>query len=286
MHTENMPIFPYLGFGLGLRPNHSVAIQEGQHPIDWFEIITEDYLVDGGNRLSHLTQIRERYPIVMHGVSLSIGSTDPLDKSYLTQLKRLAELIHPAWISDHLCWTGVKGINLHDLMPLPYTEECLNHVAERLLQVQDYLGRQILLENPSTYITYAHSTIPEWEFLNALAEKTDCLFLLDVNNLYVNAFNHQENPLDYLAGIQPDRVQQFHLAGHLNLETHIIDTHDQPVIDPVWDLYAKAVALFPHASTMIERDGNIPPLEELVEELNQARRVAHSVTEPMKDIVL
>jgi len=269
-----MPNLPYLGFGLGLRPSHYLAILEKQHPIDWFEIITEDYLVDGGNPIYYLDRIREKYPIVMHGVSLSIGGIDPLDKDYLKKLKALADRIQPAWISDHLCWTGAHGINLHDLMPLPYTEEALQHVAERVMQVQDYLGRQILLENPSSYVSYRHSTISEWDFLTALAKRADCLLLLDINNIYVSAFNHQFDPMDYLNGIAKDRVQQFHLAGHLNLETHIVDTHDQPIIPDVWNLYKEALRRFKSVSTMIERDDNIPPLEELVEELQQARKIA------------
>lgn len=269
-----MPKLPYLGFGLGLRPTHYPSILENQHPIDWFEIISEDYLVEGGNPLYFLDRIRKNYPIVMHGVSLSIGSIDPLDKTYLKKLKRLADRIQPAWVSDHLCWTGVHGINLHDLMPLPYTEEALQHVSERILEVQEYLGRQILIENPSSYVSYTHSTMSEWDFLSALAKRADCLLLLDINNIYVSAFNHQFDAQTYLDAIPVDRVQQFHLAGHLHLETHIIDTHDQPIVADVWDLYAKAVRRFNFVSTMIERDDNIPPIEELITELQQARKIA------------
>lgn len=275
-----MPSLPYLGFGLGLRPSHYLSILENQHPIDWFEIITEDYLVEGGNPIYYLDRIREKYPIVMHGVSLSIGGVDPLDKTYLKKLKQLADRIKPAWISDHLCWTSAHGINLHDLMPLPYTEEALEHVTERVLQVEDYLGRQILLENPSSYVSYMHSTLTEWDFLRALTERTDCLLLLDINNIYVSAFNHQFDAEVYLSAIPVERVQQFHLAGHLNLETHIVDTHDQPIISDVWNLYAKAVSHFKKPiSTMIERDDNIPPLDELVAELQQAREIAQAVND-------
>jgi uncharacterized protein (UPF0276 family) len=277
-----MPDLPYLGFGLGLRPSHYLAILEKQYPIDWFEIITEDYLVDGGNPIYYLDKIRAKYPIVMHGVSLSIGGIDPLDKTYLKKLKTLADRIHPAWISDHLCWTGAHGINLHDLMPLPYTEEALQHVTERILQVQDYLGRQILLENPSSYIRYKHSTLSEWDFLATLAQRADCLLLLDINNIYVSAFNHQFNALDYLEGIPKNRVHQFHLAGHLKLDTHIVDTHDQPIVPDVWDLYAKALHRFGSVSTMIERDDNIPSLEELVQELQYAKNIAQQILKTKK----
>lgn len=269
-----MSHLPYLGFGLGLRPTHYLTILETQPPIDWFEIITEDYLVDGGNPIYYLDQVRKNYPIVMHGVSLSIGGIDPLDQTYLKKLKALADRIQPAWVSDHLCWTSVHGINLHDLMPLPYTEEALQHVAERVMQVQDYLGRQILLENPSSYVSYKHSTISEWDFLSELAKRADCLLLLDINNIYVSAFNHQFNATDYVNGIAADRVQQFHLAGHLNLETHIVDTHDHPIIPDVWNLYAEALRRFGPITTMIERDENIPPLAELMEELQQAKTIA------------
>lgn len=272
-----MPNLPYLGFGLGLRPSHYLSILEKTHPIDWFEIITEDYLVEGGNPLYYLDKICEKYPLVMHGVSLSIGGIDPLDMTYLKKLKALANRIQPAWVSDHLCWTGAHGINLHDLMPLPYTEEALQHVSERILQVQTYLKRPLLLENPSSYISYTHSTIPEWEFLTELTKRTDCLLLLDINNVYVSAFNHGFDAMHYLQAIPTECVQQFHLAGHLNLETHIVDTHDQPIIPGVWELYAAALRRFGLISTMIERDDNIPPLETLVEELQEARNIAKNV---------
>lgn len=273
-----MAKYDYLGFGLGLRPVHYNDILE-QLPkdIDWFECLTEDYLVDGGNPIYFLERIREHYPMVMHGVSLSIGSTDPLSFEYLKQVKALAERIEPKWISDHLCWTGVDGTNLHDLMPLPYTEEAINHVANRVKQVQDFLGRQILLENVSSYVTYKDSDITEWEFLTEIANKADCLILLDVNNIYVSAFNHDFDAEEYLNAIPVDRVQQFHIAGHENCGTHIIDTHDHPVIPDVWSLYEKAVQRFGQVSTMIERDANIPPLVELRQELTQARDIAARV---------
>jgi uncharacterized protein (UPF0276 family) len=271
---------PSLGFGLGLRPGHYETILDGQPRVDWFEILSENYLVPGGKPLHFLDRIRARYPLVMHGVSLSIGSTDPLDRHYLQSLKQLIQRVEPAWVSDHLCWTGVHGRHLHDLLPLPYTEETVDHVVARVNQVQDFLGRRILLENVSSYVSYKRSTLSEWEFLRAVAERADCLILLDINNIYVSSFNHGFDPNDFLAGVPAERVQQFHLAGHRNLDTHIIDTHDEPIVDPVWDLYAAAVRRFGAVSAMIERDDNIPPLDELVAELDQARRIAAAVLEP------
>lgn len=265
---------PYLGFGLGLRPDHYEAILADEPAVDWFEILSENYMVDGGKPLHYLDRIRARYPLVMHGVSLSIGSIDPLNRDYLRDLKTLATRVEPAWISDHLCWTGVDHTNLHDLMPLPYTEEAIAHVAARIRQVQDYLGRQILIENVSSYVTYTDSQLSEWEFLREIATRADCLLLFDVNNIYVSSYNHGFDPMLYLRGVPRERVQQFHLAGHRNLDTHIIDTHDEPVVDAVWDLYGEACRLFGPVSTMIERDDHIPPLEELLEELAHARTIA------------
>lgn len=272
-----------LGFGLGLRPEHYEDALRAQPAIDWFEILSENYLVPGGRPLHYLDRIRERYPLVMHGVSLSIGSTDPLNLSYLRELKALARRIEPAWISDHLCWTGVGGTNLHDLMPLPYTDEALRHVSRRVRDVQDFLGRRILLENVSSYVSYAHSTLQEWEFLAALAAEADCDLLLDVNNIYVSSVNHGFDPHDYLGAIPVNRVRQMHLAGHQRQRMAdgsagelLIDTHDQPVPEAVWDLYRAAVRRFPEVSTMIERDGNIPPLAQLVAELERAREIAGS----------
>ena len=262
------------GFGLGLRRQHYETILAERPSVDWFEILTENYLVPGGKPLHYLDRIRALYPMVMHGVSLSIGSSDPLNRAYLAEVRTLIERVQPAWLSDHLCWTGVGGLNLHDLLPLPYTEEALRHVVVRVRQVQDFLGRQILLENVSSYLTYNASTMSEWEFLAAVATEADCLILLDINNIYVSAFNHGFDPLAYLDGIPADRVRQFHLAGHLNLGTHIVDTHDHPVIDAVWSLYEAAVRRFGVVPTMIERDDNIPELGELLAELDVARRHA------------
>jgi uncharacterized protein len=265
---------PPLGFGLGLRVDHYDAILSQRPAVDWFEALTENYLVPGGKPLHYLTRIRERYPVVMHGVSLSIGSTHPLDREYLSQVKALAARIEPEWISDHLCWTGVAGRNLHDLLPLPYTEEALANVVARVRTVQDILGRRILLENVSSYVTFRDSRLTEWEFLTAVAEQSDCLILLDVNNIYVSSVNHELDPHDYLNAIPIERVRQIHLAGHENHGDYLIDTHDHPVPDPVWDLYGAAVRRFGNVATMIERDANIPPLEELCAELTAARTLA------------
>lgn len=263
-----------LGFGLGLRVEHYEDVLKQRPPVDWFEVISENYMVDGGKPLHYLDRIRELYPMVMHGVSLSIGSSAPLNTDYLNALKQLMVRVEPAWVSDHLCWTGVAGTNLHDLMPLPYTEEAIAHVADRVSRVQDYLGTRLLLENVSSYVTYEASRISEWEFLVAIAERADCLILLDINNIYVSGHNHGFDPHRYIDAIPVERVQQFHLAGHSRNRNLIIDTHDHPVPDPVWDLYRYAVARFGRVATMIERDDNIPPFDELLAELDHARVLA------------
>ena len=267
-------LHPPLGFGLGLRVDHYETILADNPDVDWFEVLTENYLVPGGKPLDNLMRIRERYPMVLHGVSLSIGSTQPLDRDYLAQLKALAARVEPKWVSDHLCWTGIAGRNMHDLLPLPYTEEALANVVERVRTVQDILGRRILLENVSSYVSYRESQVSEWQFLREIAERADCLILLDVNNIYVSSVNHEFDPLEYLNAIPVDRVQQIHLAGHENHGDYLIDTHDHPVPDPVWELYGAALRRFGNVSTMIERDANIPPLEELCSELDAARQLA------------
>jgi hypothetical protein len=268
---------PYLGFGLGLRPQHYREILDGSPPIDWFEIISENFMIPGGQPLKMLDRIRERYPVVMHGVSLSIASAAPLNFDYLKSLKALAERTNPKWISDHLCWTGVHGVNLHDLLPVPYTEEALDHVTSRISQVQDFLGRRIAIENVSSYIEYAQSEMQEWEFVAELARRADCWLLLDVNNVFVSGFNHAFDGKGFVNAIPVDRVVQFHLAGHSEAGTHFIDTHDEPVKQEVWDLYGLAIERFGAVSTMIERDDKIPPLAELVAELNHARQIAARV---------
>lgn len=273
--SANTSLTPsFLGFGLGLRTEHYNDILESKPSIDWFEALSENYMIAGGKPLDYLDKIRADYPVVMHGVSLSIGSTADIDYNYLRDLKKLADRVQPAWISDHLCWTGVHGQNMHDLLPLPYTEETAKHVAERVKIVQDYLGRQILLENVSSYASYIDSSMTEWEFITQIAEAADCLLLLDVNNIYVSSYNHQFDAKAFIDGVPAPRIQQIHLAGHNNHGDYIIDTHDAPVIDPVWDLYEYAIARFGQVSTMIERDDKMPALEVLVEELQIARTIA------------
>jgi uncharacterized protein (UPF0276 family) len=267
-------MMPIKGFGLGLRPSHYEDLLEESHAIDWLEIITENYLVPGGKPLHYLERIRSRFPVVMHGVSLSIGSTDPVDREYLAGVRELAQRIEPAWISDHLCWTGVEGRNVHDLLPLPYTEEALACVVSRVGEVQDVLGRQILLENVSSYLTYRSSDMTEWEFLSEVARRADCAILLDINNIHVSAMNHGFDASRYLRAVPKERVRQFHLAGHSDMGDHLIDTHDHPIAAPVWALYREALAHFGSVPTMIERDDDIPPLAELVAELDVARAIA------------
>ncbi|MCJ7598804.1 MAG: DUF692 domain-containing protein [Methyloceanibacter sp.] len=271
---------PFLGFGLGLRPQHYAEILDGSPEVDWFEVLSENYMIPGGQPMRMLDRICERYPVVMHGVSMSIASTSPLDKDYLRQLKALAARVKPVWISDHLCWTGVHGVNLHDLLPIPYTKEALGHVVDRVNQVQDFLDRPFTLENVSSYITFGQSEMSEWDFVSEVSKRTGCWLLFDVNNVYVSAFNHGFSADDFLNGVPKDRIVQFHVAGHSHEETHIIDTHDHPVCDEVWDLYRQAVETFGPVSTMIERDDNIPPLAELVDELNHARAIAREVLGP------
>ena len=275
--SERALAVPIAGFGLGLRPPHYEAIVAERPAVDWFEILTENYLLPGGRPLQWLEQIRADYPLVMHGVSLSVGSCDALDLGYLRALKALAQRIAPLWISDHLCWTGVSGKNLHDLLPLPYTESALRHVVARVHAIQELLGRRILLENVSSYVAFKGAEMTEWEFLAQVARRADCLILLDINNIYVSAHNHGFAPEDYLAGIPAERVQQIHLAGHSDCGDCLIDTHDAPVADPVWALYRRAVERLGPLATMIERDDRIPPLAELLAELDRARAVAARV---------
>ena len=287
MLTSKSPksLLPFLGHGIGLRPVHYQAILAERPALDWLEIMTEDYLDIGGRPLYYLHQIKEQYPMVMHGVSLSIGSSDAVNLDYLAKVKKLADEIKPVWISDHLCWTGVDRLNMHDLLPLPYTEDALKHVVNKVKQVQDYLERPILLENVSSYISFKQSDMTEWEFLTAVAEQANCLILLDINNIYVSAFNHGFDPRDYLFNVPIDRVQQFHLAGHQNFGEYIIDTHDHPVVASVWELYADALKHFGPVSTMIERDDNIPPLAELLAELAQAKQIFKHVLKQNAEVI-
>ena len=281
---------------MGLRPDHyhdflatpsqgapetDASDRDASSRVDWLELISENYLVPGGKPLAMLDAIRADYPVALHGVSLSIGSTDPLDRGYLTRLKALAARCEPMWVSDHLCWTGVGGRNSHDLLPLPYSKEALRHVVARVLQVQDALGRRILLENVSSYVEFRDSTLTEWDFLAAVAQAADCDLLLDVNNIYVSSVNHGFDPLAYLDALPASRVRQIHLAGHSDHGDYIVDTHDSPVCDAVWTLYGEAVRRFGTVATMIERDDHIPPLTELVAELDHARTVADQVLHPV-----
>lgn len=266
------------GFGLGLRSEHYAALADGA-PVDWLEIISENYMVEGGRPLDWLDRLRARYPMVMHGVSLSIGGIDPLDEAYLDRLAALAARIEPGWISDHLCWTGVDGINLHDLMPLPYTDEALAHLVPRLHHVQERLGRPLVLENVSSYVAYGSSHMDEAEFLAELTVRSGCTLLLDVNNVHVSAFNHGFDPRAYLDRVPAAAVRQIHLAGHSHQGDHIIDTHDAPIAEAVFDLYGHALQRFGAVPTMIERDANIPPLGELLVELDRLRRMAETRAE-------
>jgi len=262
-----------LGYGLGLRPVYYDEIFSTRPKVDWFEIISENYMIPGGRPLAMLERVRADYPIVMHGVSLSLASTDPLDVDYLRDLAALAARVEPAWISDHLAWTGVHGLNLHDLLPIPYTKESLDHVVERISRVQDVLKRPLVVENASTYVTFAESEMSEWDFIREMAERADCLLLLDVNNIFVSGFNHGFEPKTFIDAIPVERVQQFHMAGHTDNGAYIVDTHDEPVREEVWALYDYARRRFGSVSAMIERDDNFPPLGDLMDELAHMRAI-------------
>jgi uncharacterized protein (UPF0276 family) len=268
---------PDLGIGIGLRTVHFGEILAKRPPIDWFEVLSENFLDTGGRPLHVLDQVTERYPVALHGVSMSIGSTDPLDFAYLGKLKELARRTRAHWISDHLCWTGVMGRNTHDLLPMPYTEEALRHTTSRVKQVQDFLERPLALENPSSYVEFAASSMTEWEFLSRLAEDANSALLLDVNNVYVSSFNHGFDPNVYVDAIPADRVVQFHVAGHTNKGTHIIDTHSDHAIDEVWALYRRAWARTGPTATLYEWDEDIPELAVVHAEALRAR--AHRAPE-------
>jgi uncharacterized protein len=264
---------PNLGLGVGLRTVHFDSILKQLPAVDWFEIISENFMDSGGRPRYVLEQIAERYPIVMHGVSLSIGSTEPLDFEYLRKLKRLAGDIKPEWISDHVCWTGIAGYNTHDLLPLPYNDESLRHVTERIRIVQDFLERPLVLENPSSYVTFASSTMTEAEFIAQMSADSDCGLLLDVNNVFVSARNHDFDPVEYIRALPHERVVQMHLAGHTNCGTHLIDTHDGPVIHPVWELFRLAHGLTSGVSTLLEWDARIPEFAVVHNEVLKAKKV-------------
>jgi uncharacterized protein (UPF0276 family) len=268
--SENRWSFPDLGLGVGLRTPHYAHILSEKPDIGFFEVLTENYLDTGGRPLYLLDKIAELYPIVMHGVSMSIGSTDPIDFDYLAKVKALAARTGAMWISDHVCWTGVLGRNTHDLLPLPYTEESLKHSVERIKVVQDYLDRPLVLENPSTYLEFAASDMPEWEWVARMAEEADCGLLFDVNNVYVSAYNHGYDPVEYIDAIPGDRVCQYHLAGHTNKGTHIIDTHNDHVLDPVWELFGHTIRQVGLRATLLEWDADIPPFEIVHQEVLKA----------------
>jgi uncharacterized protein (UPF0276 family) len=272
---------PRLGLGLGLRSVHFETILSGEPRDLWFEAISENFMDSGGRPRAVIRAVAERYRLALHGVSLSIGSTDPLDFGYLASLKRLADEVRPAWVSDHLCWTGVNGHNSHDLLPMPLTEESLAHVAARVRQVQDYLERPLILENPSSYVRFAQSTLDEPGFLRALAEETGCGLLLDVNNVYVTCFNAGTDPAAYIDAFPCDRVVQMHLAGHQDMGSHLIDTHDRPVRAEVWELFRLAWARTGGASTLLEWDDNIPDFDGCLAELHKAERYIAGESAPL-----
>lgn len=263
---------PNLGLGVGLRTVHFGHILRRKPAVDWFEVITENFLDTGGRPLWVLDQVAERYPIVLHGVSMSVGSTDPIDREFLKKVKALARRVRAVWVSDHVCWTGVAGRNLHDLLPLPYTEEALHHIVRRIRRIQEFLERPLILENPSSYVEFRCSTMPEWEFLARMADEADCGLLLDVNNVYVSSFNHGFDPEVYVRAIAPERVAYFHVAGHTNFGTHILDTHVGPVISPVWRLYELAHQLSGGRSTLLEWDEKIPHFSVVHREVKKARK--------------
>lgn len=260
-----------LGHGVGLRREHFERVLGAETRVDWFEVISENFMVKGGRPLQVLERVRRDYPVVLHGVSLSIGTTDALDTDYLDALAQLAARVEPAWVSDHLCWTGVGGHNAHDLLPLPYTEEALRHVVARVEAVQAHLGRRIALENVSTYLTFAGSALPEWEFLAEVASRADCGILLDVNNVYVSSVNHGFDPEKYIAAVPPERVWQIHLAGHIDKGTHLLDTHSRQVCDEVWRLYRFATQRVGAVASLIEWDEDIPEWDVLEAECVRAR---------------
>jgi uncharacterized protein (UPF0276 family) len=271
-------IAPFTGFGLGMRPPHYPAFLKGEPRVDFVEVISENFMVDGGRPLTVIDAVRERYPVAMHGVSMSIGSADGLRLDYLRRLKALAARVRPLWVSDHLCWTGVDGFSSHDLLPLPYSAEALDLVCANIIHAQNVLERPLLIENPSSYVSFADDEMTEWGFLAEMCARTGCYLLLDVNNIYVSGVNHGFDPLAYIAGVPADRVRQIHLAGHSVGRGRLIDTHDRPVPDPVWALYQVARRRFGPLATMIERDDDIPPLEELLDELDRARQQARAAS--------
>lgn len=267
----NRAEFPRLGSGVGLRREHYADVLDNRPAVDWFEVIAENFMVEGGRPLEVLEQVRARYPIVLHGVSMSVGSAEGSNREYLRSLAQLARRFEPAWISDHLCWTRSGRHNLHDLIPLPYNDEAVGVAAQRIREAQDALGQRILIENISSYLTYTRSTLKEWEFVNAVAKEADCGILLDINNVFVNAFNHRFSAEEYIDAIAVEQVGQFHLAGHRDCGTHLLDAHDRRVCDEVWRLYERALRRFGAVATLIEWDDQMPAFAELQTEAEAAR---------------
>jgi uncharacterized protein (UPF0276 family) len=267
--SATAPHFP--GYGLGLRKEHYRDFLETRVAVDFVEVISENFMIAGGQPRHILRQIRERHPVALHGVSMSIGSADGLRADYLKRLKALADEIEPLFVSDHLSWSRIGGFNSHDLLPVPYTEEALDIVCANISQAQDVLGRAMLFENPSSYLAFGGAAMTEWEFLSAMARRTGCGLLLDVNNIYVSAANHGFDANEFIAGIPFEHVRQIHLAGHSRGADLLIDTHDGPVSEEVWQLYSQVMALTGPVATMIERDDDIPPLADLMQEVSMAR---------------
>lgn len=274
--TPTETSWPKLGHGIGLRSQHwSDIVDTMPTEIDFFEIVSENFMLTEGKSWKVLETLRKNYPFACHGVSLNIGSCDPVNQDYLKELKKLIDRLEPAIVSDHLCWTGVDGVNSHDLLPLPQNQETLQHVVNKLDQVQNFLGRKILLENASTYVAFDQSDMPEWDFINEIASSSGCGILLDLNNIFVNSHNHGFNPNEYIASIDPRYVGQYHLAGHIQRGDYLFDTHSKPVKDEVWDLYRMACRSFDHVSTLIEWDADIPELETLLNQSRYARKTEY-----------
>lgn len=277
--SASNPLFS--GYGLGLRKEHYRDFLETDVPVDFVEVISENFMVEGGQPRHILRHVRERHPVALHGVSMSIGSADGLDRDYLRRLKALVDEIDPLFVSDHLSWSRIERFNSHDLLPIPYTKEALDIVCANIAMAQEAIGRPLLLENPSSYLSFKGASMTEWEFISAMTKHTGCDLLLDVNNIFVGATNHGFDALAFLDGIPADRVRQIHLAGHSQGRDLLIDTHDQPVCSDVWSLYAQAVSRLGPVATMIERDDDVPPLSDLLDELAVAREVGARIEEPV-----
>lgn len=261
------------GCGIGLRLDHFDAIDKTRPDVPWFEVLSDNYLIEGTTQRDYLRQFRNDYPVTFHGVGLSLGSTDPLNQDYLRRLKTLKNEIQPAWISDHLCWTSAHGVVTHDLIPLPYTQSVIKHIVERILQVQDYLGERLVIENVSSYLQFKASEMSEWEFINEVTRQSDCKLLLDVNNIYVSAQNHHFDAKEYLLAMPKERVAEIHLAGYEDKGTHLLDTHSRPVTPPVWSLFERAIEHVGDVPVLIEWDNDIPSLERVIEESHTASQI-------------